>query len=199
MLNQNLSSLSDVPSTLNDNSPTERGLPRDASLYICWYSELRHLLSQCNDWAGTFRVAALPGGGFKGDWHLRVLPGSVSQGLGNAVADALTSRDEDYRRFAMGVGLPVGNHDGDGTSWLGKEFRGWPGAAESVNLEHIYAIHKKAHRRSSIPHYRMITRVLSTLARRLAGDWEADTEMSQEIIAAHLRRLGQHLTAFDES
>ena len=170
------------------------GLPEDAAIYICWYSQLRELLARCNQLAGKFAVEALPGGGFEGDWKLCVLEGSVSQSLGEAVVKALTQPDEDYRRFALGIGLPVGR-DGQGKGWKDSTFRAWPGAAADVSIRKVYKIHCNAMRRSKIPNYPRITRVLTTVAKRLAGDWDKNSKMTDSKIAEHLRRIPTHISA----
>jgi len=172
----------------SDNRAPRDCLPDDAALYICWYSQLRHLLSKSENTilAENLRVAALPGKGFTGDWKLVVLPGSVSHGLGGDVVRELTKPDEDYRRFSLGVGLPVGK------KWKSSEFRAWPGANEAVPLKHVYEIHGLANRRSLIPNYAKITRSLWIFARRLAGDWD-EAEIGKEAIKEHLCRLPAHI------
>lgn len=187
-----LSGARDIPGS-SPEEPLETGLPRTAGLYICWYSQLRHLIGKDHDIASGFQVAPLPAGGFNGDWRLRVLPGSVSEALGEQVLSILTSPEEDYRRFAMGVGLPArsrhGDSPGDGSNWRSRGFRAWSGANESVTLDRLYEIHQSAHRRSVISNYPVISRVLSTFAMRLAGDWESGAQMTLEAIRDHLRRL----------
>jgi len=168
----------------------KNGLPDDAALYICWYSQLRHLLVRRPDLAGVFRVAALPGGGVTGDWRLVVLAGSVSHRLGQEVVDTLTTLEEDYRRFSLGVGLPVGE-DGKGKRWQNSGFRAWPGAHEDVTMDKLYAIHRHARRRSRIPNYVKIAPSLSVFAKRLAGDWQTKL-MEMDEIVTYLGRLPEH-------
>ena len=121
-----------------------------------------------------------------------MLPGSVSHGLGRAVVEALISPEEDYRRFVLGVGLPVMSR------WRKSEFRAWPGASESETLQKVYDIHEKAHLRSGIQKYAKFTRILSTFAQRLAGDWEKKGEIDFQMLKMHLGRLPRLIKVLKE-
>jgi KaiC/GvpD/RAD55 family RecA-like ATPase len=176
------------------------------AVQIIWYSQLRFLINAFPSTCSKIRVAPLPAGGFKGDWWLRVLPGSVSNKLGEAVARELTKPEEDYRRFRLGLGLPAHEDPRDRNKplserkWHKSGFRAWPGAAgdSNVQLKNIYQIHERARKRSTIDHYPTIAPILNTFARRLAGDWDEQAFKDSSIVAGHLRRLPDHLDTLTE-
>jgi hypothetical protein len=79
----------------------------NAAVYVCWYSQLRELIDENPQLGSKLKVCPLPGRGFKGDWFLGVVEGSVSLSLGEEVVKRLCSKDEEQKRFVRGVGLPV--------------------------------------------------------------------------------------------
>ena len=54
----------------------------------------------------AMKVLPLPGGGFTGDWYVKVSSNSVSRTLGASIQRQLLAPQEDFRRFIDGVGLP---------------------------------------------------------------------------------------------
>jgi len=138
-------------------------LPPNAAVYLCWYSQLRELIDRQQDLAERLNVCALPGRGFRGDWYLGIVKGSVSVALGNSIVGMLTKQEEDYKRFARGVGMPAS--DGfyekkqNFFSWL----RGW-----HVPISDVYTqIHKKARSRGKITDYLRFRSALWTVAKQL--------------------------------
>jgi peptidyl-tRNA hydrolase len=127
-------------------------LVTDSAIYICWYSEIRELLFRKPDLSNQLEVFPLPGGGFKGDWHIGVLNGSVSANLGLNVIKKLCNKNEDYKRFALGVGLPTREE------FYKKEkekeekiFYAWP--YSNVELSEIKEIYDSANERADIDGY----------------------------------------------
>ena len=141
-----------------------RGLLRpDAAVYLCWYSQLRELIDRHPGLAEHLGVCSLPGGGFTGDWYLGVAKRSVSHSLGKSVALLLCSEQEEYKRFAKGVGLPVRQkfYDKAGT------FLAWPRAG-GVTLQHIAEIYRGAFQRASLSSYKLFHSAIATAAGQCA-------------------------------
>ncbi len=135
-----------------------RVLPPDAMVYLCWYSQLRELIHREPRLANELKVCALPAGGFTGNWFIGVVKGSVSPALGQRVIEILCRRDEEYKRFAQGVGLPVHS------AFRGQKFFAWPGT-DSVLLDGILDIcASRARSRSWIEGYSSIRSRLCNLA-----------------------------------
>jgi hypothetical protein len=137
-------------------------LPADSAVYVCWYSQLRELLNRERRLARLLTVRALPGGGFKGDWFMGIVRGSVSVELGANIIQMLCSKEEEYKRFARGVGLPVRK------SFYEKRLNFYPWRRGlDVRVPEILRIHRGAHSRSDIPHYERIRSQLYTVAWQL--------------------------------
>jgi hypothetical protein len=144
--------------------PWTESLPADAAVYVCWYSQLRELLDREPSLTQELTVCNLPAGGFKGDWYLRVEPGSVSLNLGKSIVDRLTSPAEDYERFRQGLCLPVTKAIRE------SEVLVWHGAPSTMRLKtFVEPIWTNAHRRSDIYNYRRFNRLLYTFGETLAG------------------------------
>ena len=135
-------------------------LPNDAAVYLCWYSQLRDLIARKPELADKLNVSSLPGGGFTGDWFIGIVGGSVSPALGKTIIEKLCRRDEEYKRFARGVGLPV--HE----SFRKGEFFAWYRGLD-VPVATVLDIHKGANSRADIPCYGQIRSTLSTIAGQL--------------------------------
>jgi len=157
--------------------PQQRRLPKNACVYLCWYSQLRDLIDECPDLAERLNVFPLPAGGFTGDWFVGIARGSVSIGLGQEVLDTLCSPAEEYKRFARGVGLPTlkqfyskGGSDPDAP-----RFFAWP-RGEHVDVERLLEIHFHALSREFIPEYRNFRAALATVALQLTPmtGWRRD-------------------------
>ena len=69
--------------------------------------QVRELIDRRPALATELDIRALPGGGFRGDWFIGIAHGSVSPALGRHIIEMLCRKEEDYRRFARGVGLPT--------------------------------------------------------------------------------------------
>jgi hypothetical protein len=130
------------------------------------------------------RICALPGGGFRGDWFIGILHGSVSRELGQEVVEKLCRPDEEYKRFARGVGLPVSQ------SFLDEncDYFAWPGAIEepcqhaTVSLRRVFDIHQYAWLRSDITRYSNIRSTLSLGAMQLSSVGEYSAENTPAFI-----------------
>jgi len=133
-----------------------------AAVYCCWYSQLRDLIARHPALSRKLTVVPLPHGGFRGDWFLGVVKGSVSLPLGLQLIRILCSESEEYKRFADGVGLPTRR------KFRGKGFLAWPGG-KHCRLEQLLDIHANALSRSHIPGYRDFRYVLITLFKQLVG------------------------------
>ncbi|MCX5675251.1 MAG: hypothetical protein NTX87_09600 [Planctomycetota bacterium] len=185
--------------------PHQRRLPKNACVYLCWYSQLRDLIDECPDLAERLNVFALPAGGFTGDWFVGIARGSVSIGLGREVLDTLCSPAEEYKRFARGVGLPTlkefypkGKGDPDAP-----RFFAWP-RGEHVGVERLLEIHFHALSREFIPEYRNFRSALATVALQLTPmtgsrrddkkeDWEKEWMPSIQQNVSRLCRQVQAL------
>jgi hypothetical protein len=159
----------------------ERDLLRDdAGVYVCWYSQLRVLIERKPALATALDICPLPGGGFRGDWFIGILQGSVSQSLGRTVVEKLCRREEDYKRFAQGVGLPVQSQ-----AYKEGQFYAWP-RSEHVKLkDSVYSILKRAWWRHDIEEYLKIRSTLYTIARQLtplAGPVPTDDDVVYRIV-----------------
>ena len=137
-------------------------LPGDAGIYLCWYSQLRELLTRQPDLSDCLRVCPLPGRGFTGDWFIGIAKGSVSPALGGKIISMLCRRDEDYKRYSRGVGLPVYATFGEKKS----EFFSWP-RSDDVLLERVLNMHEDANSRADIDDYEQIRSTCYILAKQL--------------------------------
>jgi len=176
-----------VPITETDEkgigSEKQRLVP-DAPIYVCWYTQLRELLLERPNLGSKLRVAALPGGGIRGDWYLGVVKGSVSVKLGESIINILTSHDEDNRRFIEGVGLPVHTYGiRSGQKRSGR--KAWPRG--NVDLNDVIAIHANARKRSGIDAYLRARATLSAVCEQIIFSSEEDSK--QEPIEDLLGRL----------
>ena len=162
--------------------------PPQSIFYLCWYSQLREWMSmdKRGKLARELKVLPLPGRGFRGDWYLSVVKGSVSKSLGEELIDNLCSAKEDYKRFARGIGLPTRNYfyepakpapDGSITPPPG-DFYSWPNSNADKSstledkggylLEDFYKnIYKSARHRSHIQDYQKVRPILWTICRQL--------------------------------
>jgi KaiC/GvpD/RAD55 family RecA-like ATPase len=150
------------PQPEKDESESEKDLPRDAGIYLCWYSQLRDLIDRAPELADRLAVCPLPGGGFRGDWFIGIAKGSVSPQLGLELLEVLCSKKEGYKRFAEGVGLPLQNEFYEKK----QKAPAWPRA--EVTLAYVYEnIYKNAFSRSSIQKYAQFRSALSAICRQL--------------------------------
>jgi KaiC/GvpD/RAD55 family RecA-like ATPase len=156
-------------------------LPSDADILVCWYSQLRELVDWNPELAEDLRVCPLPGGGFRGDWYIGILKGSVSEDLGREAIDRLCRLEEDYKRFARGVGLPVRRSFSEPKN----EYFAWPIAIDpydrrkfvKIPVTDVFGIHKRAWSRSDIPEYIKLRSTLSVMAEQLCHlGGEKDTD-----------------------
>ncbi len=143
-----------------------RYLSGDSALYVCWYSHLRDLLNRQPELRTKLRVAPLPGGGFRGDFFLGIIKGSVSEALGRKVIELLCNKQEEYKRFVRGVGLPVTKRFYAASSSKSKGFLAWPSSKEKLNT--VLQIHRNALTRSRIIGYRNYRPALHALSEMIA-------------------------------
>lgn len=136
-------------------------LAHKSKVFVCWYSQLRQLILNHEDLASRLKILALPGGGVRGDWYLAVAKGSVSLDLGVRAIDLLTGRQQEYDRFARGVGLPVRKNFRD------LKFFAWP-HSEATKADEVFKIHRAAYSRASIPGYTKFRRMLSIMVEEVS-------------------------------
>jgi len=152
----------------------------DAAVYLCWYSQLRELVDRKSGLAEKLDVLALPSGGFTGDWYIGIVKGSVSPALGRTIIKMMCAREEEYKRFGVGLGLPVRK------SLLGKGHMAWPRAWE-IPVGQILAMHHCALSRSDIGIYDRIRIRLCRLAWQLTP--EAGPELEKDSVVKTIRKL----------
>ena len=158
--------------------PRRKGPPRSL-FYLCWYTQLREWMSmdKSGEWARDLRVLPLPGGGFRGDWYLGVVKGSVSRSLGEDLINNLCSSKEDYKRFARGIGLPTREYFYVSEGSPSGNFYAWPNSSPhedndqaigGYSLQSFYnTIYRGAKHRSHIKNYQKIRPILWTICRQL--------------------------------
>jgi KaiC/GvpD/RAD55 family RecA-like ATPase len=147
----------------NRSEHDRKFLEPKAGFWLCWYSQLRQFFVEQPMLAPKIGIMPLPYSGFKGDWFIGIANGSVSVELGRRVISILTSKEEQYKRFSNGVGMPIDDE------FYKKEngYFGWSmGFGESKDLDDnkylrtLYSlkkIHDKASRRKQFigyPEYR---------------------------------------------
>jgi hypothetical protein len=158
--------------------PNDMTMCTGAPVYLCWYSQLREFIYQNRDrkpeLAEMLKVCPLPGRGFRGDWFLGIVNGSISINLGLEIIDNLCSRTEEYRRFARGVGLPTSYDFYQQADKDHCNFTAWPGTAEEITP--ILEMHRNASTRSHIPNYMAFRPLLHRACHKLKG-----------IVAEHLK------------
>jgi|GEM_PF-2205138 len=173
-------------------------LDTNTLFYVCWYSELRELLKREPDLADKLDVVALPGGGFKGDWQVGMLKGSVSSKLGINIIKTLCSKTEDYKRFFLGVGMPTNERFRNKNS-----YSAWPNSDINIKLkkqeiiktegvekakkirsqlDYLYYIHEHANERSKIKDYRQNKDVFMSLFNELMNIIDEDEKTLQKHI-----------------
>ena len=155
-----------------EETPEALALPDDAALYLCWYNQLRDLIDRNPKFAEEYEVCALPAGGFTGDWFVGVASGSASVSLGEKVIEALTSVKEEYRRYAMGVGLPTRRSfyesQGNPNERLDEiKFSPWRFLRGRRDTRRIREIHRNALSRSNLSGYARFRIRLSNVCRQL--------------------------------
>lgn len=160
----------------------------DSSMYLCWYSQLRNLISEHPVLSGDLRVCALPGRGFRGDWFAGIVRGSVSLTLGKEVLDILCGKTEEYKRFIQGVGLPTRKSfcPTPGQDQNDPKFFAWPGS--HVDLRNVLEFHADALSRRQIGGYRSFRLALHTVCEQIiAADddenriWEMVSRLGSQI------------------
>jgi hypothetical protein len=173
--------------------PQQADLVEDAAVYLCWYSQLRDLIARRPALAERLAVCPLPGGGFTGDWFVGIAEGSVSVGLGRNVLDLLCSREEEYKRFAQGVGLPTRTEfylASEGSKQTSPDFFSWP-RGQAVRLRAILDIHLQALSREFIDHYTKFRSALAIVAFQLTpmSGTHANRDLRIQAIESNVRRL----------
>lgn len=149
-------------------APSSHGLhfERDCGIYLIWYSQLRSFLDTNPDLIDKIDICPLPGNGFRGDWYAGILKGSVSAFLGSKIIEMVCDEKEDYKRFEVGVGLPVQKKYYSGA--YPDTFSAWPGAKRGINLIKILSIHRAASSRADIPYYARYRNALASIGKQLA-------------------------------
>ena len=172
----------------------------DAAVYLCWYSQLRDLIARRPALAERLAVCPLPGGGFTGDWFVGIARGSVSIGLGRKMLNLLCSREEEYKRFAQGVGLPTRTEfylPSAAEKQRGQtspEFFAWP-RGQAVKVRKILDMHLQALSRSFIPSYTRFRSALATVAFQLtpmSGPYPSDA-VRRIVIKENVGRLPEQI------
>ena len=137
----------------------------NATIYVCWYSQLRTLLSQAPVLVDKIGICSLPGWGFTGDWHLGIMKGSVSTGLGIKVLNSLCHEREEYKRFLRGVGMPTLKAFYDQTKEDKSKLFAWPGT--ETGISELKSIHDYAFSRSELDNYQEINSIISNICHQL--------------------------------
>jgi hypothetical protein len=145
-----------------------------ACVLLCWYSEFREFVNRYADHANNFNISSLPNLGYRGDWYIGVLKGSVSNELGNEVINILCKKNEEYKRLAKGVGIPTLESFYDSNSCNGPDFFAWPGAL-NVSLKKVANIHREARERSVIIGYENYRSALTMIAEQIISMPTYDT------------------------
>lgn len=183
------------------SSGDELILNPNSLFYFSWYSELRNLIQSNPHLADKIWIYALPGGGFKGDWHLGIIKGSVSTNLGLKILSLLCSELEDYKRFVRGVGLPTSvrfyKNNVDVNRAAG--FLAWPGSKYEPQfgekqLFKIFEIHDNANKRSQIEKYKELRQSFNTmyhLLEKIEGNY---LEEIKKIITDRLPKIIERMT-----
>jgi len=192
--------LSDLFHLPGSEVPQQYDLVEDAAVYLCWYSQLRDLIARRPALAERLAVAPLPGGGFTGDWFVGIARGSVSIGLGRKMLNLLCSREEEYKRFAQGVGLPTRTEfyltsaAAEQRGRTSPEFFAWP-RGQAVKVRRILDIHLQALSRSFIPSYTRFRSALATVAFQLtpmSGPYPSDA-VRRRVIRDNVGRLPEQI------
>jgi KaiC/GvpD/RAD55 family RecA-like ATPase len=167
-------------------------LDKDARIQICWYSQIRQLINNHPALSDRIRICALPGGGFRGDWYLAIAKGSVCMDLGINAIRILTTKHEEYNRFAKGVGLPVRNE----FMHRRKGFLAWP-HSHAVKAVKLFDIHRKAFSRASITGYTYFRRMLSTMVEEVnvAVKEGLNRKQSEEKIKTEITNIVKRIPA----
>jgi hypothetical protein len=105
--------------------------------------------------------------------------------LGKQVIEILTSKKEQYKRFALGVGLPTFQsfYESENANDT-EDFYAWP-RGNHVRLEIVHKIHKNAHSRIRIPGYKEFRAMLYTIGNQLINrdeDKSRDRISEKEVI-----------------
>ena len=159
-------------------------LPGDSAVCLCWYSQVRELVDRVPSLADKIGVWPLPAGGFTGDWYIGCLRGSVSTALGDRIIDILCQKEEECKRFARGVGLPVQK------SFMDADFYAWDGT-DKVTLRSIMGpIHSEALSRTCITDYGKIRSRLYHTGRQLTP-WEGEHGGGRTMADVRERVLGR--------
>ena len=187
---------------LAKDADSDGRLVSDASVFLCWYSQLRDLIERNENLADRLQVCALPAGGFTGDWFVGISQGSVSKSLGKTILQVLCSETEEYKRFAMGVGLPVSTRMYGGAKTgtnkdLDPRFYAWPNS-HCVPLRKLLVFHQQALSRQRISGYRRFRSTLSTIGRQLVPALDRCTTDDQELeaIKDNVGRLSAQVRLF---
>jgi KaiC len=184
-----------APKAQEERANSERNqpkhLPAKAGVYVAWYSQLRELLTRAPDLARKLNIRALPGRGVRGDWFLRVEPGSVCMRCGETIVRSLCAPTENFERFREGVGIPVEGPLADSNALLA-----WPGAREGFTLSKVLDIWNHANRRSRIDGYQLFNSALYEVGEILSGQRQGDEGVLQETdFAAAVGRLSKIVAA----
>jgi len=161
-----------------------------ADVWCHWYTTLRDMLHQHPDLAPKVRVAALPFGGFRGDWYLGMAAGSVSLETGWKVIQLLCARERDALKLDRGIGLPVWTEYY--TAPKLKDGPAWPGAGKGQTLATVGGIWLKAKRRSEFGGYINVHGLFHEAFLELFGDGRSRKDVPVE---EEVKRILQRLEA----
>jgi KaiC/GvpD/RAD55 family RecA-like ATPase len=160
----------------NSSKENEDGeLQPNAGVYICWFSQLRSMIEKYPVLSEQLDIFALPGRGFRGDWYVGIVRGSVSTALGKQLVKTVCSDKEEYKRFSAGVGLPTRksfyfNPDGEPTKYFA-----WP-RSRYVSLRKMQLIHRNALTRKTIAGYTSFRQNLYILCKQLLRETFHDVQ-----------------------
>ncbi len=169
---------------VNNNLCRESGSP----LKLVWHSHLKEIFSyegKASDSVNNYSVIALPGGGFVGDWYVGILKGSTNIHQGIRVIETICNDVEDYKRYAVGVGLPVGKN------FYKSEYPIISAQITELSLENILDIvYKNANKRSKIENYGAVREVMYEICCKfLINNFSADREHFGRFIVKPLKSM----------
>jgi KaiC/GvpD/RAD55 family RecA-like ATPase len=179
-----------------DKRPSLRELRRNAAdpragVWCHWFTTLRDMLSMYPDLGPQIRVAALPFGGFRGDWYLGMASGSVSLPTGWNVIKRLCGQDRDPTKLDSGIGLPVweASYEATDSTDCCANAPVWPNSQPT--LKEIGQIWLNAHKRSEFTGYvrvhRLFREAFVEILQDPVGAGQEAERIKQILVVMHAR------------
>lgn len=178
-------------------------------LKLVWHSHLREIFdskeidnnitsssSKNLNSIDDYEVIPLPGGGFVGDWYVGILKGSTNIHQGIRVIETICNEVEDYKRYTIGVGLPVRE------KFYEHEYPIISSRVTKLSLKNIYkSVYEKANKRSEIENYGAVREVMYEICcRYLMYDISSDNDKRMKELDDYvIKPLITMLKAFDKN